>query len=99
MQKISSQIQPVKALIALFAAFLIGSVFWSGPPASAVQKTPAVKWLYLTETVDSPSLQLKLNELGKDGWEVFSIARANSVIQAPNIECDKWEVTSKRPAQ
>lgn len=62
------------------------------------------RWQYNTQLVDAAMLQLRLNELGDDGWEVFSIERADSQLMQqnasePRITTTQYQVTSKRPAK
>ena len=64
-------------------------------------KTAPVKWEYNTATVDTTALQAKLEELGNDGWEVFSIERSRQFIEqdAANktrLVADQFQVTSRR---
>lgn len=59
-------------------------------------------WEYQTLSVDLPSLAARLNELGGEGWEVFSIISTDGVVDTqadtkPHVLCQRVEVTAKRP--
>ncbi|MGE5193935.1 MAG: hypothetical protein ACM3U2_15685 [Deltaproteobacteria bacterium] len=61
----------------------------------------SAKWEYSTATVDSASLQAKLEELGNDGWEVFSIERSRQFIEQDpanktRLVADQYQVTGRR---
>jgi hypothetical protein len=83
------------ALLAM--SFLIGREALSYPDT----KKPPSKWEYNTATVDATSLQAKLEELGNDGWKVFSIERCRQFMEqdAANktrLVADQYQVTSRR---
>ena len=67
-------------------------------------RAPA-KWEYSTSTVDLGSLAATLNELGPQGWEVFSVDHVVSGLEQPaadgktRLVVEKLQVTSRRPAK
>lgn len=81
---------------------------WLGRPAVSgaadVAATTAVKWEYVTGAVEPGALQARLTELGKDGWDVFSIERIDSTVDQTadgktHLVSEKLEVSAKRPAK
>ena len=64
----------------------------------------SVKWEYTTSSVESASLQTKLDELANKRWEVISLARSDSVLGQGNdgkshIRTSEFQVTSRRRAK
>lgn len=91
------------AAVALAAAVLAGFGFLAGREALSYPDPakPAARWEYKTTTVDAASLQPGLDDMGADGWEIFSIERAGQVIeQTPDnktrLVADKYQVTGRR---
>lgn len=85
--------------IGFLAMALLGQLTASqtAPPV-----TPTMRWEYTTTMSDPAQLQLRLTELGQDGWEVFSIERADSQLMQPNasenhITTTQYQITGKRP--
>lgn len=85
-------------LAILFAA-------WALPMRPAVSQPAAEKspqiWRYTTATIAASELEAKLNELGNDGWEVFSILRFDSTLAQDangenHIRAVQLQVTGRR---
>ncbi len=59
-------------------------------------------WEYQTASVELGSLSTKLNDLGKDSWDVVMIIPTDSVVDngpdgKPHVLVQRVEVTAKRP--
>jgi len=85
--------------IGFLAMALLGQLTASQTTPAAA---PAVRWEYTTTMTDPAQLQSRLTELGQDGWEVFSIERADSQLVQPNasdnhITTTQYQITGKRP--
>lgn len=96
---------PMFCLLTVAAVAIAG---WLGHPAASGGADPngtaGGKWEYVTGSIEPGSLQARLTELGNDGWEVFSIARVDSVVDQTadgktHLVSEKLEVTAKRPAR
>lgn len=85
-------------VLALFA----GAFFLSVDSARSYDKqTKAATIEYKTDSVDADSLQVALDALGKQGWNVFSVTRAELRLepganQQTRLISDKYQVTAKR---
>ncbi|MEK6262234.1 MAG: hypothetical protein AABP62_26855 [Planctomycetota bacterium] len=73
-------------------------------PVTAQTGVPAtvVEWEYNSQSVDAASIQTKLTELGTAGWEVFSVASTDGVVDnagdgKPHVVTQRFEVSAKRP--
>lgn len=95
-EKTSRSLILVVALVAL-AVFGLG-------PASSQQEGATVKtqWEYHTGNIDPSTLQATLNQLGSDGWDVFSLVRLDSKLVEENggnfIKTTGIQLTAKRIA-
>lgn len=90
------------AALLLLGLFIVGNrQAHSFPDESRVP----VKWEYSTATVDLGSLPATLNDLGPQGWEVFSVDHVSSVLDQPagdgktRLVVEKMQVTARRPAK
>ena len=85
------------------AILLAATVFVGGLSAGA-DSSPSVKWQYNTTLISHDQLTTTLNQMGDDGWEVFSIQDTRSVVEndpatnAPHVKTEMFQVTAKRPA-
>lgn len=91
----------ILGVFVLTSALLIGH---TTTPAAGAAKAEANKWEYITESVGSATLQDRLSQLGKAGWEVFSVTRSDSVLEnqqlnQPRIRVTNFQVTAKRAAE
>ena len=87
-------------LLAIAAGFLIPRSESVVVTAQAAQNARTV-WDYQTVSVELGSLSLKLNELGKEGWEVLMIIPTDSVVEngtdsKAHLLVQRVEVTAKR---
>ncbi len=89
---------------AAFVLIVMGAgLFLADRPAASYQnEAKAAKWQYNVIHIDANALPAKLNELGNDGWFVFSIVRAESKVESADgsarIVADKYDVSSRKPA-
>jgi len=96
------------ALPSLCLLLLAGGLLVIGNrPAHSFPDEPraAMKWEYSTATVELGSLPATLNDLGGQGWEVFSLDHVSSVLDQPaadgktRLVVEKMQVTARRPAK
>lgn len=62
------------------------------------------KWEYTTATVEAAALASKLNKIGVEGWEVFSIERASLLFEQDaekktHLISETYQLTARRPAE
>lgn len=99
MHRVRNTIPMMIALgIGLGAMVLLNTQPASSFPADAKR----VKWQYNTQKTDADALQPTLDGLGNEGWDVFSVVRANSTLDqngGTHIRSSEYQVTSRRPAK
>lgn len=84
------------------AILLAATVFVGGLSAGA-DPEPSIKWRYNTTQISHDQLTQTLNQMGEDGWEVFSIQDTRSVVEndpatdTPHVKTEMFQVTAKRP--
>lgn len=91
-------------LVALVAAVVATSLVLSSQTARSFPADERPKWEYVTVSTEASSLQARLTELGDQGWEVFSIDRADMAVEQgvdgnAHVVVSRYEVTAKRPAR
>lgn len=93
-------------MVAAFAAVVLAVAAFQPPRAVSkpIEAVNVAKWEYTTETIEADSLQAKLTKLGNAGWEVFSIARADLVLEKgiddkSHIVATKYDLTGRRRAR
>jgi hypothetical protein len=91
--------------VSLIAAAALGAFAWAIFLATPAQSLPEdradVRFEYHTTEIPAASLQARLEELGRAGWDVFSIERGGSTIEqtADNktrLVADSFQVTARR---
>ncbi len=88
--------------VGCFLAFaVVAGLLLSEPAMSQQDKKSDGNWEYTTVSIDAAELQRGLDELGKDGWDVFSIVRADSSVGQGNdgkthITAHSFQVSGKR---
>lgn len=89
---------------ALILAVLALGAFWTAGPARSfpADDSAPVKWEYTTIPVEASALPARLNELGEQGWEVFSLERSDHIVEQgsdgnTHLIVVTYEVTGKRP--
>jgi hypothetical protein len=89
--------------IGLCLAAIAGLFVARGEPQhKAFAAAAPAGWEYQTASVELGSLGTKLTEFGRDGWEVFSIAHSDAIVDTgadgkPHVTYVRVEVTAKRP--
>ena len=71
--------QPQRWLLAVVAC---GVLVWFGIAASAGKAAPSIErkaWEYREVETDPTAIQPTLEQLGRDGWEVFDVYGASTV--------------------
>jgi hypothetical protein len=90
--------------LALLLTLMLGLVLGEVRSAhSYPDKSPApMRWEYTTMTIDVGELPARLNDLGREGWDVFSLERAGLFLDQAaegktRLVTDTLQLTAKRP--
>jgi hypothetical protein len=70
-----------------------------GQPAQSQTESKPIRWEYRTETVETALLSQKLTEWGSDSWDVFSVERADSVLDqdgGTKLKVLNYQLTARR---
>ena len=82
-------------------AGLAALLLWNRPVESQLSRADSVRWEYKTVAVDANALETTLGNLGKESWEVFSLARADVVVDQgidgkTHVLVEKYQVTARK---
>jgi hypothetical protein len=82
----------------LVGAWLLAMTFL-GPSAHSQSESKPVRWEYRTETVETALLSQKMTEWGNDSWDVFSVERADSILDqdgGTKLKVLNYQLTARR---
>ena len=103
MTRRTARTKPVLASVLIAALVVVAVLLIERPAPSHAQANASnarPTWEYHTLNVEPESLQTRLNDLGKEGWEVFSIMRMDSKLHQDagenRIRTTEVAVTARR---
>lgn len=70
-----------------------------GQPAQSQTEAKPVRWEYRTENVETALLSQKMTEWGSDSWDVFSVERADSILDqdgGTKLKVLNYQLTARR---
>jgi hypothetical protein len=91
-------------IVVIAIATLIVSIFSSNRVALSYPdaRQPIGRWVYNTATVESGNLAARLDEFGRNGWEVFSVHPTSQVLEQDQdlqtrLVVERYQITSRKP--